>query len=683
MKPRVFVVMPFGNKQVRAASAAAEGKPALEALFVNYDDVYQQLVAPALVSADCEPFRADQESAAGDIRTDMFFELVTADFVVADVSILNPNVFYELGIRHGVGPRGVAHIHGGWEKQPFDIVPDRLFKYDGTLWEKSVTRDAPWEERLKSEAASLAKQLREAIENDKKTIGSPVYSHLSGLKPVDWTGISTARARYFHGVLDDWRERLRVAQKKGWPGDILTLAADAPTRYHREQLLFAAAKALIDLCRFDPARGVLEELLQVAPDHLNAQCQLGLTLNRLREHEKAEVLLSRVVTEHQGDPEAQGILGRVYKDRWKVRWEQKESLEDRQKAAIRWSNFAATAARSYAIAHSLDLRDYYTGINVISLSKILEHLGKATGEAPAETGIGDLNDLASAVRVAATAELQRVSGKADERSQDSEVWARATLGELALVLGNGALARRHYSDALASPGFTGFKANSMLSQIDLLELLGFGAENVQPIRELLQAEATEPVREFNRVFVASGHMVDKPGRTIPRFPQGKVEAVQNQIAAYLDAWGIGPTDLALCGGARGADLLFAELCLKREAHVRLLLPLSEGDFLRESVRLPGTDWEDRYFAVKQQSEVWSQLDRLGPPPENESPFTRNNLWILNSARVEAPPPPKPSLYAVLVWDEQPAGDGPGGTSHFAAAVERLGGSRKIVNPTQL
>lgn len=61
--------------------------------------MYQLLIAPALVKAECFPFRADHEKGSGDIRTDRFFELVTADVIVVDISILNPNVFYELGIR--------------------------------------------------------------------------------------------------------------------------------------------------------------------------------------------------------------------------------------------------------------------------------------------------------------------------------------------------------------------------------------------------------------------------------------------------------------------------------------------------------------------------------------------------------------------------------------------------------
>jgi hypothetical protein len=79
-------------------------------------------------------------------------------------------------------------------------------------------------------------------------------------------------------------------------------------------------------------------------------------------------------------------------------------------------------------------------------------------------------------------------------------------------------------------------------------------------------------------------------------------------------------------------------------------------------------------------EHWFQDDHLGPAPENASVHARNNLWILNTGRVEARPR---QLYAALVWDEKPTGDGPGGTSHFASEVLRLSGKREIVNPTQM
>src|ERR1051325_4835811 len=69
---------------------------------------------------------------------------------------------------------------------------------------------------------------------------------------------------------------------------------------------------------------------------------------------------------------------------------------------------------------------------------------------------------------------------------------------------------------------------------------------------------------FGKVLVASGHMTDAHDRVEKgrgeRFPERKSEAVRDMIAAQLDEWGAGRGDLAICGGARGADIIFAELC---------------------------------------------------------------------------------------------------------------------------
>ena len=107
MQPHVFVVMPFGVKEAQSAVPATDNAPEKKAINISFDEVYDLLIKPALIKAGCVPFRADEESGAGDIRTDMYFELVTADVILADISILNANVFYELGVRHGVAPRGV------------------------------------------------------------------------------------------------------------------------------------------------------------------------------------------------------------------------------------------------------------------------------------------------------------------------------------------------------------------------------------------------------------------------------------------------------------------------------------------------------------------------------------------------------------------------------------------------
>jgi len=191
------------------------------------------------------------------------------------------------------------------------------------------------------------------------------------------------------------------------------------------------------------------------------------------------------------------------------------------------------------------------------------------------------------------------------------------------------------------------------------------------------------IPRFAKVFVCSGHMIDKPDRSDERFPPRQEKAVQAWMAARLAEWGAGPGDLAVCGGARGADLLFAELCAERGTEVWLMLPLPEAKFLDESVRLPGTDWEDRYRRLKERPgvKVLLQPERLDEAPAGADVFARNNLWMLDTARVEADD--VKNLYALLVWDGKPTGDGPGGTSDFVArveALEDLGGHCECVNP---
>ena len=112
--PHAFVVMPFGIKQ------------GFDGMVINFNAIYQDLIKPALVQAGFEPFRADEETTTGDILTDMFQELLLADLVIADLSIDNANVFYELGIRHAFKKRGIVHIQSGRAYMPFDILKNIL-----------------------------------------------------------------------------------------------------------------------------------------------------------------------------------------------------------------------------------------------------------------------------------------------------------------------------------------------------------------------------------------------------------------------------------------------------------------------------------------------------------------------------------------------------------------------------
>ena len=95
-KPLCFVLMPFGKK------------PTVSAKTIDFDAVYETLIAPAIRQANLEPLRADEERGGGIIHTPMFERLLLCDYAVADLTTANANVFYELGVRHTARPRSTV-----------------------------------------------------------------------------------------------------------------------------------------------------------------------------------------------------------------------------------------------------------------------------------------------------------------------------------------------------------------------------------------------------------------------------------------------------------------------------------------------------------------------------------------------------------------------------------------------
>src|SRR5688572_4842101 len=135
---------------------------------IDFNGVYADLIRPAIEDAGLEVFRADEEQRAGDIRTDMFQELLLADVVIADLSIDNPNVWYELGVRHALRARGVIPIASREGKMPFDVYTDRKLHYH-------LKDGAPDPVHLKDDCKTLATMVRETMAAWHGRKSSPVY----------------------------------------------------------------------------------------------------------------------------------------------------------------------------------------------------------------------------------------------------------------------------------------------------------------------------------------------------------------------------------------------------------------------------------------------------------------------------------------------------------------------------
>jgi hypothetical protein len=163
------------------------------------------------------------------------------------------------------------------------------------------------------------------------------------------------------------------------------------------------------------------------------------------------------------------------------------------------------------------------------------------------------------------------------------------------------------------------------------------------------------------VLLFSGHMIDAPDRAVPRFPASKEPIAAAAIAKLLDSSeiGTGPGDLAICGGACGGDLMFAEACLARSAALELYIPFDEATFLEKSVDYAGAPWRERYVAAKARATLHVMPDERGPPPPGDNAYERNNMWMLDeAARFGAE-----KMVFICLWDGQ-GGDGPGGARHL-------------------
>ncbi|WP_380282017.1 hypothetical protein [Kitasatospora purpeofusca] len=120
-RPRMcFVVGPIGDRY------APHGTPEREA-YEHHLGVFEQVIAPACEKYDITAVRADGIAHAGDINEQICRHVIDSDLVIADVSGGNPNVMYELGLRHIIG-KPTIHI-GEAGQLPFDIASIRTIRY--------------------------------------------------------------------------------------------------------------------------------------------------------------------------------------------------------------------------------------------------------------------------------------------------------------------------------------------------------------------------------------------------------------------------------------------------------------------------------------------------------------------------------------------------------------------------
>jgi hypothetical protein len=93
------------------------------------DQVLKHVIRPAAEKCGYTAVRADEISEPGLITSQVIQRVVNDDLVIADLTERNPNVFYELAIRHAIRKPLVQVIRKG-ETLPFDIAGMRTIPVD-------------------------------------------------------------------------------------------------------------------------------------------------------------------------------------------------------------------------------------------------------------------------------------------------------------------------------------------------------------------------------------------------------------------------------------------------------------------------------------------------------------------------------------------------------------------------
>ena len=105
MKPKVFVISPFSND--------------FTALYEELKEQFKEQYAF---------YRADDLDTQQNILKDIVMGINNADIIIADLTGLNPNVFYELGLAHAMNKK-VIIITQSIEDLPFDIKSYKVNEY--------------------------------------------------------------------------------------------------------------------------------------------------------------------------------------------------------------------------------------------------------------------------------------------------------------------------------------------------------------------------------------------------------------------------------------------------------------------------------------------------------------------------------------------------------------------------
>jgi tetratricopeptide (TPR) repeat protein len=449
MKPHAFVAMPFGKKTGH------------DGILIDFNAIYNDFLKPAIEAAGLVVFRADQEQSAGNIKTDIFQELLIADLVVADLTLDKPNVWYEFGVRHTLHARGLVLIQGPGYKQSFDSYTGHKFNYH-------LKDGLPDTVTLEDDKKALTKMVKATLALWYDGNISPVDQRLPNLQEPELKSLYVGDVLEFWQAYDAGTDRIERACRNNPIGDLLVLAEEVPVSAFRAEAYINAGVALRKAEQFDFALEQLETGLAVDPDNLVGLQEKGICLQMLALQGKAnipqyEVRLHCISTLkiYPNDPKTWTLLAQIDKDAWVQLWRQQGRTVEQMRTYAAYGDARLRAAiESYRQAFRRNPGHYHSGINALILMHIYLSL---TGDT---RFFIEAKSMVGAVRSAVECESSH------------SFLGKATLGDLEILLGTPETVTSAYKEAIAKSEKDWFALSSTLSNLYLLKDLGFRSEAI-------------------------------------------------------------------------------------------------------------------------------------------------------------------------------------------------------------
>ncbi|MGJ7506583.1 TRAFs-binding domain-containing protein [Variovorax sp. GT1P44] len=344
-KPLCFMVMPYGRK----ATQVEAGKGPVE---IDFNALWDKAYVPVIEALGYEPIRADQETGAL-IITQMLERLYFADLVLADMTIPNGNVYYEIGIRHAARGKGCVLLGADWSRQLFDVAQMRMIRY-------------PLPEGEIVEATALA--IQEAI---KGPIGalrngtSPMHEAIPGY-PTEVNELTAAGMKDQMALLAAFQGEVR-AVRAAPRAERMDRARTLVEAYATATITGAVAIALMLMLR-DCAESAndwefLLKYIDGLPDDLKTTPEVleqrALALSYAGRHIDAIAAIEALVATCGPTQERMGLLGGRYKRLYVAA----TTASDKQRAL-------AKSIDCYERGMQLDLNEYYCSSNLPSLYRI-------------------------------------------------------------------------------------------------------------------------------------------------------------------------------------------------------------------------------------------------------------------------------------------------------------------------